>query len=280
MAFRFKNQNPKPSSIYSSPFNQIETPPLLSLLQRTTNHHNCTTTTNTNTNTNTTNTNTNTKKSRKSSSSGTSGGILKMFKLLPMLTTGCKMVALLGGRPRNKPMLTDKATTITLFGYRKGRVSLAVQEDPHRPPIFVIELPMLTGVFHKEMASDIVRLALESETKTHKKKVLEEFVWAVYCNGRKVGYSIRRTSKNMSDDEAHVMQLLRGVSMGAGVLPCPIIHHDEKESSGGGGIDGEITYMRARFDKVVGSKDSEAFYMINPDGASGQELSIFFVRLH
>lgn len=200
-----------------------------------------------------------------------------MFKLLPMLTTGCKMVALLGGRPRTKPMLTDKATTITLFGYKKGRVSLAIQEDPHRPPIFVIELPMLTGVFQKEMASDIVRLALESETKTHKKKVLEEFVWGVYCNGRKFGYSIRRTSKNMSDDEAHVMQLLRGVSMGAGVLPCPVLH-DEKESSGG--VDGEITYMRARFDRVVGSKDSEAFYMINPYGASGQELSIFFVRLH
>jgi hypothetical protein len=29
---------------------------------------------------------------------------------------------------------------------------------------------------------------------------------------------------------------------------------------------------------VVGSKDSEALYMINPDGAAGPELSIFFVR--
>lgn len=274
MAFRFKNQNPKPSSIYSSsPFNQIETPPLLSLLQCTTNHSTTTTTTTTTINPS----NTNPKKSRKSSTS-TSGGILKMFKLLPMLTTGCKMVALLGGRPRNKPMLTDKATTITLFGYKKGRVSLAIQEDPHRPPIFVIELPMLTGVFHKEMGSDIVRLALESETKTHKKKVLEEFVWGVYCNGRKFGYSIRRNNKNMSDDEAHVMQLLRGVSMGAGVLPCPILLHDNNNNNNN--VDGEITYMRARFDRVVGSKDSEAFYMINPDGASSQELSIFFVRLH
>ncbi|XP_009801061.1 protein MIZU-KUSSEI 1 [Nicotiana tabacum] len=265
MAFQFKNQNPKQthhnmSSIYSSPFNQMENPALLSLLQlSTTNHHHHQNHSSKN--------NRDTKKSRKSSSSG--GGILRMFKLLPMLTTGCKMVALLG-RPR-KPMLTDKATTGTLFGYKKGRVSLAIQEDPHRLPIFVIELPMLTGVFHKEMGSDIVRLALESETKTPKKKVLEEFVWAVYCNGRKFGYSIRR--KNMTDDEVHVMQLLRGVSMGAGVLPCP---PDQKESA----ADGEMTYMRVRFDRVVGSKDSEAFYMINPDGASGQELSIFFVRVH
>lgn len=190
-----------------------------------------------------------------------------MFKLLPMLTSGCKMVALLG-RPR-KALLTDNATTGTLFGYRKGRVTLAIQEDPHRLPIFVIELPMLSSALQKELASDVVRLALESETKTHKKKVLEEFVWAVYCNGRKFGYSIRR--KQMTEDELHVMQLLRGVSMGAGVLPGL----SEKETA----MDGELTYMRARFERVVGSKDSEALYMINPDGATGQELSIFFVRV-
>lgn len=173
------------------------------------------------------------------------------------------------GRPR-KPLLKDNATTGTIFGYRKGRVSLAIQEDPHCMPIFVIELPMHSNVFHKEMASDIVRIALESETKTHKKKLLEEFVWAVYCNGRKVGYSIRR--KQMSEDELHVMQTLRGVSMGAGVLPSPT----EKEYA----ADGELTYIRARFDRVVGSKDSESLYMINPDGAAGPELSIFFVRAH
>ncbi|XVE70003.1 hypothetical protein DITRI_Ditri10aG0036800 [Diplodiscus trichospermus] len=202
-------------------------------------------------------------KHRKSSS----GGLLRMFKLFPMLTSGCKMVALLG-RPR-KPLLKDSATTGTIFGYRKGRVCLAIQDDPHCVPMFVIELPMLTSVLQKEMASDIVRIALESETKTHKKKLLEEFVWAVYCNGRKMGYSIRR--KQLSDDELHVMQLLRGVSMGAGVLPSP----NDKETA-----DGELTYMRARFERVVGSKDSEALYMINPEGAAGPELSIFFVRTH
>ncbi|XP_008796576.2 protein MIZU-KUSSEI 1 [Phoenix dactylifera] len=192
------------------------------------------------------------------------GGIFRMFKLLPMLTSGCKMVALLG-RP-SKGLLSDKATTITLFGYRRGRVSLAIQEDPRSPPIFLIELPMLTSSLHKEMASGLVKIALESETRTHKKKLTEEYVWAVYCNGRKSGYSIRR--KHTSDDERHVMQLLRGVSMGAGVLPC------EKETA-----EGELTYMRARFERVVGSKDSEAMYMINPDGTGGPELSIFLVRV-
>ncbi|XP_022772178.1 protein MIZU-KUSSEI 1-like [Durio zibethinus] len=226
--------------IHSSPYFQMDNPAILSLLRPTPGE-----------------------KHRKSGS----GGLWRMFKLFPMLTSGCKMVALLG-RPR-KPLLKDSATTGTIFGYRKGRVCLAIQDDPHCVPMFVIELPMLTTVLQKEMASDIVRIALESETKTHKKKLLEEFVWAVFCNGRKMGYSIRR--KQLSDDELHVMQLLRGVSMGAGVLPSP----NEKETA-----DGELTYMRARFERVVGSKDSEALYMINPDGAPGPELSIFFVRAH
>ncbi|XP_027356448.1 protein MIZU-KUSSEI 1 [Abrus precatorius] len=227
-------------SVHSSPCYPMENPALASLLRHT---------------------------SGEKRSKFSTGGLLKMFKLFPMLTSGCKMVALLG-RPR-KPMLKDSATTGTIFGYRKGRVSLAIQEDTRQMPIFLIELPMLTSALNKEMASDIVRIALESETKTNKKKLLEEFVWAVYCNGRKVGYSIRR--KQMSDDELHVMQHLRGVSMGAGVLPGT----SDKDSS-----DGEMTYMRARFERVVGSKDSEALYMINPDGAQGPELSIFFVRAH
>lgn len=211
-----------------------------------------------------------TEKRRKSSSSSSgSGGLLRIFKLFPMLTTGCKMVALLG-RPR-KALLKDNATTGTIFGHRKGRIVLAIQEDPHCPPMFMLELPILTAAFHKEMDSDTVRIALESETRTHRKRLLEEFVWAVYCNGRKVGYSIRR--KQMSDDEARVMQVLRGVSMGAGVLPCP--YGGDKEPGG----DGELTYMRARFQRVVGSKDSEALYMINPDGAEVPEFSIFFVRV-
>ncbi|KAL5705839.1 hypothetical protein ACHQM5_024254 [Ranunculus cassubicifolius] len=193
--------------------------------------------------------------------------ILKMFKLFPLLSSGCKMVALLGSRPHKGFLTNSKSVTGTLFGYRRGRICLTIQEDPKCIPIFVIELPILTSALHKEMATGLVRIALESETKTSKKKLLEEYVWAVYCNGHKTGYSIRR--KHTSEDEIHVMQLLRGVSMGAGVLPCA----SEKES-----IDGELAYIRGRFERVVGSKDSEALYMINPDYTSGPDLSVFFVR--
>ncbi|CAH9148777.1 unnamed protein product [Cuscuta epithymum] len=277
MASSFKNPNlkktipipytPTNTSFVKNNNSNKEITNLFSILQRATaatNSHTHITTTN---NDNNKNTHIRSGKKKPGPLAGAgAGGLLRMFKLLPMLTTGSKMVALLG--KQMKPMLTDRATTGTIFGYKKGRVSLAIQEDPHRPPIFMIELPMQTAVFHKEMANDVVRLALESETKTRKKKVLEEYVWAVFCNGRKMGVSIRRT--NMTDDETHVMQHLRGISMSAGVLPGPA-----SDSA-----DGELTYMRARFDRRVGSKDSEAFYMINPDGASGQELSIFFVRVH
>ncbi|GMH04057.1 hypothetical protein Nepgr_005896 [Nepenthes gracilis] len=207
---------------------------------------------------------------RAKSGSGGGGGLLRMFKLFPLLTTGCKMVALLGSRQR-RSFIADHATIGTIFGYRRGRVTLAIQEDPRSTPVFVMELPINVASFHKEMAYDVLRIAMESETKTQKRKVMEEFVWAVYCNGRKMGYSIRR--KLMSEDEAHVMQLLRGVSMGAGVLPCP---KDQKEST----ADGELTYLRARFERVRGSNDSEALYMINPDHSEGPELSIFFLRVH
>uniref|UniRef100_A0ACD5YA33 Uncharacterized protein n=1 Tax=Avena sativa TaxID=4498 RepID=A0ACD5YA33_AVESA len=209
-------------------------------------------------------------------------GLFKMFKLVPMLTTGCKMAALLG-RYNNRPLLADHAPAVTLFGHRRGRLSLAIHEDTRAPPAFLIELPMLAAALHKEMATGTVKLALESDTRSARRRLLEEYVWAVYCNGRKAGYAIRR--KDASDDERHVLRLLRGVSMGAGVLPPPPAEREGTTPSNG--PDGELTYMRARVERVVGSKDSEAFYMINPDdgsdnagrgGDSAAELSIFLVR--
>lgn len=87
----------------------------------------------------------------------------------------------------------------------------------------------------------------------------------MYCNGRKTGYGMKKVC---SESDKEVLRLLQAVSMGAGVLPTEIE-----------GAEGELMYMRARFERVVGSKDSEAFYMINPDGTGGPELSIFLVRI-
>ncbi|CAO2188591.1 unnamed protein product [Urochloa humidicola] len=234
---------------------------------------------------------------RRAKLSGTAGagpggaamGLFKMFKLLPMLTTGCKMAAMLGRHSGSggRALLADHAPTVTLFGHRRGRLSLAIHEDTRSPPAFLIELPMLAAALHREMATGTVKLALESAAaaaRRRRRPLLEEYVWAVYCNGREAGYAIRR--KDASDDERHVLRLLRGVSMGAGVLPPPP-PDGRAGATPSAGPDGELTYMRARVERVVGSKDSEAFYMINPDAAgdkasrggdSAPELSIFFVR--
>lgn len=55
----------------------------------------------------------------------------------------------------------------------------------------------------------------------------------------------------------------------------PVVEDGKKK----GPSEGELLYMRARFERVVGSRDSEAFYMINPDGNGGPELSIFLLRM-
>lgn len=157
----------------------------------------------------------------------------------------------------------------TLFGYRKGRVSLSIQENPKCLPSLVVELAMHTNVLQKELGTGMVRIALECEKRTEKDKVklLEEPLWTMYCNGKKTGYGVKREA---SEEDLHVMELLRPVSMGAGVLPS---NHEAE------GPDDELAYIRAYFDHVVGSRDSETLYMLSPEGNNGPELSIFFVRV-
>lgn len=65
------------------------------------------------------------------------------------------------------------------------------------------------------------------------------------------------------------MKAIGPISMGVGVLPA---------GNGEGGGD-EIMYMRAKFERVVGSRDSEAFYMMNPDSNGAPELSVYLLRV-
>ncbi|KAJ6987933.1 protein MIZU-KUSSEI 1-like [Populus alba x Populus x berolinensis] len=154
----------------------------------------------------------------------------------------------------------------TLFGYRRGHVHFSFQEDAKQNPAFLIELATPTSILVREMASGLVRIALECEKKAGKKagKLLEEPLWRTYCNGKKCGYATRRECR---PEDWKVLKAVEPVSMGAGVLP----------GSGATGSDiGEIMYMRARYERVVGSKDSEAFYMMNPDGP-GEVLHLLHV---
>ncbi|CAO2830063.1 unnamed protein product [Amaranthus hypochondriacus] len=165
----------------------------------------------------------------------------------------------------------------TLFGYRRGHVHIAFQQNPKTSPAFLIELSTPTSVLVREMASGLVRVALECDKKWDKKgmKLLEEPLWRAYCNGKKCGYALRR---DCGPHEWRVLQSVGPITMGAGVFPGGA---DVEEDGNGGQSEGEVMYMRAKFERIVGSKDSEAFYMMNPDpdGSGGPELSVYLLRV-
>ncbi|KAK7355188.1 hypothetical protein VNO80_14436 [Phaseolus coccineus] len=175
------------------------------------------------------------------------------------------------------PSLGRKVTG-TLFGHRRGHISFAVQLHPRAEPLLLVELAMSTSSLVKEMSSGLVRLALECQKvsfsaatnggRQQHKRLFQEPSWTMYCNGRNCGYAVSRTC---GDLDWHVLSTVQSVSVGAGVIP---LLEDRK-----GGSEGELMYMRARFERVVGSRDSEAFYMLNPDGNGGPELSIFLLRI-
>ncbi|KAK1256580.1 hypothetical protein QJS04_geneDACA024543 [Acorus gramineus] len=208
------------------------------------------------------------------------------FRSFPIFTPSCKIPhpsinsssssstnPTSGGHllPESRRSLSGTRITGTLFGYRKGRVSLAMQENPRCLPTMVVELAMHTHVLLKELGSGMVRIALECE-KRHEKdrtRLVDEPLWTMYCNGKKSGYGVRRDA---SEEDLVVMELLRPMSMGAGVLPSATDATLAAE-------DGEMAYMRAHFERVVGSRDSETLYMLSPDGNNGPDLTIFLVRI-
>ncbi|GLU13318.1 hypothetical protein SLE2022_299580 [Rubroshorea leprosula] len=160
----------------------------------------------------------------------------------------------------------------TLFGNRRGHVHFAFQRDPNSPPAFLVELATPISVLVREMASGLVRIALECDKQKEEEKksarLLEEPVWRTYCNGKKCGFA---TKRECGAKEWKVLKAVEPISMGAGVLPGI--------GTEAGTADGELMYMRAKFERIIGSRDSEAFYMMNPDSNGAPELSIYLLRV-
>ncbi|KAF2293117.1 hypothetical protein GH714_037083 [Hevea brasiliensis] len=142
-----------------------------------------------------------------------------VFRSFPIITPVCKLPVLQGisldGQHR---YVSGNRVTGTLFGYRKGRVSLSIQESSKCYPSLIVELAIQTNVLQKELGSGMVRIALECEKRPDKDKVrlLDEPLWTMFCNGKKNGYGVKR---DPTDGDITVMEILRAVSMGAGVLP-------------------------------------------------------------
>ncbi|KAG6573767.1 Protein MIZU-KUSSEI 1, partial [Cucurbita argyrosperma subsp. sororia] len=194
--------------------------------------------------------------------------IRTVFRTLPILSPACRF-PINGSRLHDGHVHGGDRITGTIFGYRKSRVNLVFQESPRCLPILILELAIPTGKLLRDMGVGLVRLALECEKRpSEKRKILEEPIWTLYCNGKKSGYGVRR---DPSEEDLKIMQTLNAVSMGAGVIPA----EDAAET-----VDGDqLTYMRVDFERVTGSKDSETFYMMNPESNNGGELSVFLVRI-
>ncbi|EOA28801.1 hypothetical protein CARUB_v10025033mg [Capsella rubella] len=172
------------------------------------------------------------------------------------------------------PQRPSKTMVIgTIFGRRKGHVWFCVQHDRLSvKPIILLELSIATSQLVHEMGSGLVRVALECPTRPELKSCLLRSVpvWTMFCNGRKLGFAARRSA---NEETRMMLKRLESMTVGAGVLP----------SGSGSGESGdsdtdEVMYMRANYEHVVGSSDSESFHLINPDANSAQELSIFLLR--
>ncbi|XVF54552.1 hypothetical protein PTKIN_Ptkin05aG0190100 [Pterospermum kingtungense] len=183
-----------------------------------------------------------------------------------------------GKNRSNQPFGLGPRVVGTLFGYRRGHVHFAFQKDPNSPPAFLVELATPISGLVREMASGLVRIALECDKHKEEEKkgvrLLEEPVWRTYCNGKKCGFATRR---ECGDKEWKILKAVEPISMGAGVLPAG--GAAEAKAEAGAGADGEIMYMRAKFERIVGSRDSEAFYMMNPDSNGTPELSMYLLRV-
>ncbi|CAH8392837.1 unnamed protein product [Eruca vesicaria subsp. sativa] len=175
-------------------------------------------------------------------------------------------------------LITGKSSSLgrrvtgTLYGHRRGHVTFSFQDGPRTDPAFLLDLPMSTETLGKEMSSGLVRIALECE-KRHRsgKKLFHEPKWTMFCNGRKYGSAVSRSGE-CNELDRRVLNTVSSVTVGAGVIPTV------SDVAGGGKELGELMYMRCTFERVVGNRDSEAFYMMNPDENEGPELSIFLLR--
>jgi len=67
-----------------------------------------------------------------------------------------------------------------------------------------------------------------------------------------------------------MLKKMENTTVGAGVIPA--------SSGSGQPACGEVMYMRANYEWVVGGEDSESFHLISPEDCPGQELCVFLLR--
>ncbi|RLN29851.1 protein MIZU-KUSSEI 1-like [Panicum miliaceum] len=187
----------------------------------------------------------------------------------------------------------------TIFGRRTGRVTFCVQRDAAVPPPFLFELSVPMQSLAAEMGSGLLRIALECHrpsggiphdggrgggaSAAATGGSTSRNVWKASCNGTDVGYAVRRRP---TDWDRRVLESMRTMTTGVGVLPPTVALEEERPNDGGnlqdgGGGSGEVLYMRATYERIVGSRDAVSYHLISPGTGGGsppQELSVFLLR--
>ncbi|MBA0562651.1 hypothetical protein Golob_007678 [Gossypium lobatum] len=169
-----------------------------------------------------------------------------------------------------KPVYTTFPSLITgtIFGYRRGKLSFCIQANSKSTnPFLLLEFAVPTAVLAREMQGGILRIALDctvSGNFSSSDSVLSMPLWTMYCNGRKVGYAVKRRP---SKSDIDAFRLMSSVVVGAGMIRGKELDNDD-----------ELMYLRANFERARGSSHTESFRLIDPNGNIGQELSISFYR--
>ncbi|XP_057541848.1 protein MIZU-KUSSEI 1-like [Amaranthus tricolor] len=173
--------------------------------------------------------------------------------------------------PKPPPFSSASFLTGTIFGYKKGKVKFCIQSNSTSTnPILLLELAVPTTILAREMRNGLLRIALECSlgvgpTNGKTEELLEMPVWKMYCNGRRVGFAVRRKPCKA---DMEVLKRMKNVVVGAGIVSGKEIGCEEDD----------IMYLRGNFERVCGSSDAQSFHLIDPDGNINQDLSIFFIR--
>ncbi|RYR17588.1 hypothetical protein Ahy_B03g062291 [Arachis hypogaea] len=162
--------------------------------------------------------------------------------------------------------------TATIFGYsnNKGKVSLCIENNSNsRNPILLLELALPASTLAKEMRRGRLRILLESKVSSSSSSLFSTPLWRMYCNGKKVGYAVKRKP---SETDLQALHMMGSVGVGTGVLTIKVLMNKEEEE------EAKVTYLKGEFRRVRGSRECESFHLIDPEGDVDQELSIFFFR--
>ncbi|KAK8663839.1 hypothetical protein V6N13_083644 [Hibiscus sabdariffa] len=186
--------------------------------------------------------------------------------IMALLIPTCNRAIIPNPQTKHHHLYTSNSSLITgtIFGYRRGKVRFCIQANSKSTnPILLLEFAVPTPVLAREMRGGILRITLDC-TESDSGFSMQP-VWTMYCNGRKVGYAVKRRPSKADTD---ALRLMSSVVVGAGMISGKELDNE----------DDELMYLRANFQRIRGSTDSESFHLIDPEGNVGQELSIFFFR--